>query len=68
MNAGTTTAYNLALTAEERNTLLNILEEVLRETLVEEHRAEAFGARQVVRAREAAIESLLRKVRETNPA
>jgi hypothetical protein len=57
-------AYTLALTEEERNTLLDILEEVLKGTRLEEHRTEAFRAKEVVRARERTIESLLRKARE----
>jgi len=55
---------SLVLNEEERTTLIEILEEVLRETRVELHRTDAFAAREVVGARLAKIESLLAKAKE----
>lgn len=62
MNTGTLREYTLALNDKERQVLQDILQDVLKETRVELHRTEAFAAREVVAAREATIESLLRKV------
>jgi hypothetical protein len=59
--------YTLALTEEERAVLLDVLEEVLKTTQVEEHRTDAFRAKAVVRARELAVESLLQKTRSARP-
>jgi hypothetical protein len=64
MNATMTAEHTVMLTADERLTLRDILEEVLKETEIEWHRTEAFGAKEVVRTKAARIESLLRKVRE----
>jgi hypothetical protein len=55
--------YTLALNDHEREVLLDILEEALKVTQIEEHRTEAFRAKEVVRSRERALESLLQKVR-----
>jgi hypothetical protein len=68
MNAATTARYGFVLTDAERATLLDILEEVLKETQVELRRTEASGARRVVRSKEATIEAILGKVREAGPA
>lgn len=68
MTTEATPQHTLALSDKERKTLVEILEEVLKETRVEEHRTEARAAREVMRGREATIESLLHKVRETGPA
>jgi hypothetical protein len=68
MSATTTARYGFVLTDAERTTLLDILEEVLKETEVELRRTEASGARRVVRTKEATIEAILRKVREASPA
>jgi hypothetical protein len=64
MNATGTAGRTLALTDDERQTLLDILEEVSKETQVEWHRTEAFAAKEVVRTKAVRVESLLRKVRE----
>jgi hypothetical protein len=63
MNTGTMLQYTLVLNEEERTVLLDILEEVLKTTRVEEHRTDAFRAKGVVQARAVAIESLLQKAR-----
>jgi hypothetical protein len=55
--------YSLSLSEDERNALVNILEEVLKTTQVEEHRTDRFRAKKVVHAREVLIESLLKKAR-----
>lgn len=52
----------LTLTADERDTLVRLLEEELKETRVEEHRTRAPSARQVVLKQEDIIASLLRKL------
>jgi hypothetical protein len=59
--------YGLTLTEEERSVLLSVLEEVLKTTQVEEHRTEAFRAKEVVHARLLAIESVLQKTRSARP-
>lgn len=56
-------AHMLELTDTERATLLDILQELLKETEVEHHRTEAFAAKQVVASRAQTIEALLNKVR-----
>jgi hypothetical protein len=53
----------LPLSSEEREILIDILEDVLKITEIEEHRTDALHAKQVVRSREMAIESVLRKLR-----
>ncbi|MFL5242119.1 MAG: hypothetical protein ACJ8FY_08420 [Gemmataceae bacterium] len=63
MTAGATPQYSLAMSEEERNILVDVLEQLLKETRVEEHRTEAFRAKEVVHARVAAIESLCNKAR-----
>lgn len=68
MSTGKTSQYTLALTADERETLVELLEEALKETQVEEHRTEAFSAREVVRSHESKLESILRKARDARPA
>ena len=64
MNSGVMHLYSLALDENERTVLLDVLEEALKTTEVEEHRTEAFAAKQVVHAKLEAIESLLRKAAE----
>jgi hypothetical protein len=63
----TVAAYSLILTDHERNTLVDILEEVLKETKIELRRTEAFHAQAVVRSKEETIEAILRKVGEAAP-
>jgi hypothetical protein len=63
MNTAAMPPYTLALTEEERTVLLHVLEEVLKVTQIEEHRTEAFRAKEVVRSRERTLESLLQKTR-----
>jgi hypothetical protein len=53
---------SLTLTAEERTVLADLLEQALKETLVEEHRTRAPSFREFVKQREAAINSLLTKL------
>src|SRR5262249_54438382 len=48
MNTEAMHGSTLALTADERRTLVEVLEDVLKETQVELHRTEAFGAKEVV--------------------
>jgi hypothetical protein len=68
MSTGVCHQYTLALSEHEREVLLNILEEVLKVTQIEEHRTEAFRAKEVVRSRERALESLLQKIRAAGPS
>jgi hypothetical protein len=63
MDTGAISSCTLTLTAEEREVLIDILEDALKMTEIEEHRTDALHAKQVVRSRERAIESLLRKAR-----
>jgi hypothetical protein len=67
MHTTTKAMVTLVLTGEERQTLLDVLEEALKETEVELHRTEAFGAKAVVGSKEALIASVLRKAREARP-
>jgi hypothetical protein len=60
--------YTLALDENERTVLLDVLEEALKTTQVEEHRTEAFAAKEVVHAKVQALESLLRKTRAARPS
>jgi hypothetical protein len=60
--------YTLVLTDDERKTLVDILEELLKETMIELRRTESFGAQEVVRTKEMKIQSLLRKAREAGLA
>jgi hypothetical protein len=63
-----TTQYTLSLTEQERNVLLDILEELWKATQIEEHRTDRFHAKEVVQAREQAIASMLRKAQAARPA
>jgi len=55
-------AYGIALNEHERDVLLDVLEQALKATRIEEHRTEALRAKDVVHAKETAIESVLRKL------
>jgi hypothetical protein len=68
MNNITTTQYTLSLNGDELTVLLDVLEDLWRTTNIEEHRTDSFHAREVVHAREQAIESLLQKIRAARPA
>lgn len=63
MQTEVTATCTLALTEDERRTLVSVLEEVLKRVRVEEHRTKAITARQVVYGYETRIESLLTKAR-----
>ena len=52
----------LTLTAQERDQLLELLQEVLKETKVEEHRTRSPSFREIVLQKEQAISSVLRKL------
>jgi hypothetical protein len=52
----------LTLTAQERQQLTELLEEVLKETKIEEHRTRAPSFREIVLQKEQAIASVLRKL------
>jgi hypothetical protein len=60
-------SYALALSEEERDVLTDLLEQALKTTEIEEHRADALHAKEVLRARERTIESLLQKARAARP-
>ncbi|HEX4591396.1 MAG TPA: hypothetical protein VH120_15785 [Gemmataceae bacterium] len=51
----------LTLTANERDQLVELLQEVLKETRVEEHRTRAPSFREIVLQKERAIASVLGK-------
>jgi hypothetical protein len=53
----------LTLTEEEREYLLNFLEQTFREALVEEHRTDAFDFKEYVRHKEAILKGLIDKLR-----
>jgi hypothetical protein len=52
----------LTLTAQEREQLIDLLQEVLKETKIEEHRTRTLSFRDVVLQKEQAIVSVLRKL------
>jgi hypothetical protein len=54
----------LTLTAEERQFLVGLLEMVLKDTLVEEHRTRTLSYREHILHREELINSLLSKLRQ----
>ena len=56
------TDTQLSLTAQEREQLIELLETVLKETKVEEHRTRKPSFREVVLQKEQAIISLLHKL------
>jgi hypothetical protein len=55
--------FTLTLTGEEREELLNFLEQALREKEIEEHRTEAFKFRELVRHQGQILEGLIAKLR-----
>ena len=59
------TELQVTLTAEEREYLVNHLEEVLKETRVEEHRTRTPSYRTHVLRQEDVIVGLLNKLRQT---
>jgi hypothetical protein len=52
----------LTLSADEHTQLVDVLQEVLKETRIEEHRTRTPSFREVVRQKEDAIVSVLRKL------
>ena len=54
----------IELDSEEREYLLELLESVLKDTLVEEHRTRAPNYRQIVLRRENLLQSVLTKIRQ----
>jgi hypothetical protein len=55
----------LTLTAQERDQLVDLLREVLKETKIEEHRTRTPTFREFVLQKEQAIAGVLRKLGET---
>lgn len=62
-NAGP--GVTLTLSGEERDQLLNLLEQTLRVTLVEEHRTDAFDYKEYVRQKEVVLKGMIDKLRRT---
>jgi hypothetical protein len=56
--------FTMTITAEERQCLLDLLEVTLKNLRVEEHRTRAPAFREHVIEREAAVESLLKKLQQ----
>jgi len=54
----------LTLTADERDTLVRLLEELLKETRIEEHRTRTLAYRESVSKQKDAIASILTKLGE----
>jgi hypothetical protein len=54
----------LTLNAEERQYLVNLLEKVLKDTQIEEHRTRKLSYRESILHQEAVIHQLLEKVRQ----
>jgi len=59
------TPLTITLTADERDHLLTLLEQVLRDKEIEVHRTEAFAARQVVQHQQAILEGVIGKLRQS---
>jgi hypothetical protein len=55
----------LTLTGEEREQLLLLLDQALRNKLVEEHRTDALAFKEHVRHQEVLLESMIEKLRRT---
>jgi len=58
------TAFTLTLTQEERDQLLNWLEQRFKSTLVEEHRTEASDYKKYMYRQEEILEKLIDKLRQ----
>jgi len=54
--------FTLRLDPEEREQLLNVLEQVHRDVLIELHRTDSLEFKELVRGKEAAIRSVLEKL------
>ena len=67
MNAVNTLTFTLVLDDEERATLLRVLQQVLKEKRLEEHRSDAIAYRQAVEKEEHILEQLVDKVKALNP-
>jgi hypothetical protein len=55
---------NLTLTSEERDCLIGLLQAILKETLVEEHRTKTLTYRQYIVQKEHLVESVLSKLKK----
>jgi hypothetical protein len=55
--------FTLTLTAEERTQLLNLLQQVDRDTLIEAHRTDSLDYKQYVERKEAVLRGLIDKLR-----
>jgi hypothetical protein len=64
MKEGTMAEHALTLSDQERRVLLELLDEMLKETKIEEHRTRNLSYRQFVVEREKALESVLNKLRQ----
>jgi hypothetical protein len=58
-----TSPTTLTLSEEERAQLLSLLEQVLKEKQVEEHRTDAFAFKEFVQHQEALLQSVIDKLR-----
>ena len=63
-DTSTTTQFTLSLTEEEREQLLNWLEQQFRAKLVEEHRTDAPDFRAYVLSQEAVLQKLIDTLRK----
>lgn len=61
--AGQPTNITLTLTGEERTELVRLLEQTLKEKLIEEHRTDALSYRKEIIHEEEVLKSILQKVR-----
>lgn len=64
MNPTTACTFSLELNPEERAELLQVLEQVLKDVRIEEHRTKTLGYRQVVAHRESILEGVTEKLRQ----
>ena len=55
---------NLTLTSEERNCLISLLEAILKQTRVEEHRTKTLTYREHIVEKEHLVESVLNKLKK----
>jgi len=59
--------FSLVLNEEERTQLLNVLNQVLRDTRIEVHRTEAPDYREWVERREQILQDIINRLRILNP-
>lgn len=68
MSQTSVSSCTLSLSEEERTELLELLEQSLKESRVEEHRTRTLGYRELVEHRRVVLERLAERLRQPAPA